>query len=109
MPTWQKKLADYYFSNDMTDLKDWTYQNGISGMEPNLQARAEHKSQELSANEEKETIAEFKKMLKVAAWSKQGEGEHGRQTHDSQAELAKKYAEQQEKEQQELGNDGLEL
>ncbi|WP_294761317.1 Fic family protein [uncultured Lactobacillus sp.] len=76
-PTWQQKLADYYFSNDMTDLKEWTYQNGIFGMEPNLQARAQHKGQEQSATDEKETIAEFKKMLKSAKKSKQNKKQQG--------------------------------
>lgn len=38
-PTWQKKIADFYFSNEMTDLKGWTYQNGIFGIEPNLETR----------------------------------------------------------------------
>ncbi|MDF7639773.1 Fic family protein [Lactobacillus sp. ESL0791] len=30
-PVWQKKIADFYFSNDMADLKNWTYQNCIAG------------------------------------------------------------------------------
>lgn len=28
-PTWQQKIADFYFSNDMSALKEWTYNNGI--------------------------------------------------------------------------------
>lgn len=51
--TWQKKLADFYFSNDMKELKNWTYQHGIFGMEPNLEARKEHAVSPVSSNEER--------------------------------------------------------
>ena len=27
--TWMNKLTSFYFTNDMTELNDWTYQNGI--------------------------------------------------------------------------------
>lgn len=27
--TWMNKLTSFYFSNDMTEIKNWTYQNGI--------------------------------------------------------------------------------
>lgn len=27
--TWINKLTSLYFSNDMTEIKNWTYQNGI--------------------------------------------------------------------------------
>lgn len=50
-PDWQKKIADFYFSNSMDDLKDWTYQNGIFGMEPNFEARREYASQHINPTE----------------------------------------------------------
>lgn len=62
--TWQKKIADFYFSNDMTELKNWTYQNGIFGMEPNLEARKEHTVRPLSSDDEKNNINEYKKLIK---------------------------------------------
>ncbi|WEV43952.1 Fic family protein [Lactobacillus sp. ESL0684] len=63
---WNQKLADYYFSNDMTELKSWTYQIGIFGIEPNLPARLQSKSTKMSAKEQQENIAEFKQLLKNA-------------------------------------------
>ena len=42
-----------------------------------MQARAQHKGQEQSATDEKETIAEFKKMLKSAKKSKQNKKQQG--------------------------------
>lgn len=60
--TWQKVLADYYFSNDMTKLKDWTYKHGIQGMEPNLRARSQNIGKEISPEEQAKNIAEFKQL-----------------------------------------------
>ena len=31
-PKFLKKISDYYFSNDMNDVKKWTYENGIQGI-----------------------------------------------------------------------------
>lgn len=33
-PTFLTKIADYYHSDDMEELKQWTYENGIQGVEP---------------------------------------------------------------------------
>lgn len=52
-PTWQQKIADFYFSNDMSDLKEWTYNNGIQGMTPNLAARKELEEQQRSNDDNK--------------------------------------------------------
>lgn len=32
-PEWNKLIADYYFSGDMRTLKQWTYENGIQGVD----------------------------------------------------------------------------
>ena len=36
---WIPKITDYYFTGDMTDLKQWTHDNGIDGpaFEPNTE------------------------------------------------------------------------
>lgn len=31
-PTWNNLIAEYYFSDNMNELKDWTYNNGIQGI-----------------------------------------------------------------------------
>lgn len=31
---WNELIADYYFTGEMTKLKQWTYQNGIQGTSP---------------------------------------------------------------------------
>lgn len=32
-PTFLRKISDYYLSNDMKEVKEWTYKNGIQGIE----------------------------------------------------------------------------
>lgn len=87
-PTWQKKIADFYFSNDMTDIKDWTYHNGIFGMEPNLEARKEYASQQLTPKEVKQNIKEY---------------------NNSQQYLKKRYYEQEREAQNQERNNNMEL
>lgn len=33
-PIFLKKISDYYYSSDMSEVKDWTYKNGVQGMTP---------------------------------------------------------------------------
>ena len=33
-PTFLRKILDYYLSNDMEEVKKWTYENGIQGITP---------------------------------------------------------------------------
>lgn len=33
-PTFLRKISDYYLSNDMEEVKKWTYKNGIQGVTP---------------------------------------------------------------------------
>ncbi|WEV52124.1 Fic family protein (plasmid) [Lactobacillus sp. ESL0731] len=95
-PTWNQKIADYYFSNDMSDLKDWTYQTGISGIEPNILARSQNKVTKISHQEQQVNNAEFKQLLKDS------------RKENTQAELAAQY-EAQKQQQKELEQDGPEL
>lgn len=30
---WNELIADYYYTNDMTKLKQWTYNNAIQGLD----------------------------------------------------------------------------
>lgn len=33
-PIFLKKISDYYYSSDMSEVKDWTYKNGVQGITP---------------------------------------------------------------------------
>lgn len=53
---WNELIANYYRTNDMTKIKQWTYDNGIQG----LQIRANKK---LSANELNQMYKQLKKRI----------------------------------------------
>ena len=63
--TWMTKIADFYLSkskDSMEKLKEWTYANGINGMEPNLEARKERATPVITQAEQEENIKDFKKL-----------------------------------------------